>query len=160
MSKSIVSLLRQLGLVAAPAPCVLIVDDEAGAARYVRRVLSAKGYETVVASSGEAALDIAPRLERLDLLVTDVLMPGIGGDELAAQIRQRTPGVPVLYVTGNRSRLFGRRARLWYKAAVLAKPASPDALLEAVASLVSYQVRARLKDPSQPAIANAPAIWA
>src|SRR5262249_51413244 len=65
---------------------ILIVDDEEPLRRFVDRVLSGAGYSTAKASDGPDALEVGARLGTVDILVTDLVMPGITGDELARQM--------------------------------------------------------------------------
>lgn len=115
---------------------VLIVDDEPSVQRFVERVLSEAGYATTVASDGPEALEAASRMEELDLVVTDVMMPQMTGDELGRRLRAQRPSVKVLYLTGFSDRLFKEKVTLWADEAFLDKPCTVKGLLEAVALLL------------------------
>jgi len=115
---------------------VLVVDDESSILRYAEIVLRKAGYRPVLASSGAEALRLAATMERLDLLVTDLLMPEMNGDELARQLRQRDPDLKVLYQTGFSDRLFAEKAALWAGEAFVEKPYSTNALKQAVSLLL------------------------
>jgi signal transduction histidine kinase/ActR/RegA family two-component response regulator len=80
---------------------VLLVEDEPGVRAVAHKVLEACGYEVVTASSGEEALErcLGRGLEP-DLLITDVVMPGITGSQLVAHLRTHRDGLPVLYTSG------------------------------------------------------------
>jgi two-component system, cell cycle sensor histidine kinase and response regulator CckA len=80
---------------------VLLVEDEAGVRAVARQVLEACGYTVVTADNGEEALDrcLARGLEP-DLLITDVVMPGITGSQLVAHLRSHRHGLRVLYTSG------------------------------------------------------------
>ena len=89
------------GQVPACASCrVLVVDDDAAVRGITTTFLGELGHRTLEAADGAAALALLEAGERVDLLVTDVAMPGISGAELAAQVRARWPGMPVLLLTG------------------------------------------------------------
>ena len=118
---------------------VLIVDDEPSVQRFVERVLSEAGYATTVAGDGPEALEAASKIEELDILVTDVMMPQMTGDELARRLRALRPSVKVLYLTGFSDRLFKEKVTLWADEAFLDKPCSVKGLLEAVALLLFGQ---------------------
>ena len=114
---------------------VLVVDDEDLVRKFVERVLRESGYQTATASDGPEALEVAAKLETFDILVTDVMMPQMTGDELARRLRIATPGVKVLYLTGFSDRLFKEKVTLWADEAFLEKPCSVKGLLQAVSLL-------------------------
>ena len=115
---------------------VLVVDDEEPVRKFVARVLQDGGYEIVTAGDGLEAIEAASAMERLDVLVTDVMMPQMTGDELARRIRQNEPAVKVLYLTGFADKLFKEKATLWEDEAFLDKPCSVSGLRQAVSLLV------------------------
>lgn len=115
---------------------VLIVDDEPGIREFVDRALQHAGYRTAIACDGPEALAIAASQGAFDLLVTDLRMPQMMGDELARLMRLRDPALKVLYLTGYSDELFKERPTLWSDEAFLDKPQGVDALLEAVSLLL------------------------
>jgi len=115
---------------------VLVVDDEELVRKFVERVLREAGYTTATAADGPEALETAARLDTFDVLVTDVMMPQMTGDELARRIRVQTPGIKVLYLTGFSDRLFKEKVTLWADEAFLDKPCSVKGLLQAVSLLI------------------------
>ena len=116
---------------------VLIVDDEEPVRNFVDRVLRDAGYETAVASGGAEAIAIARTIGSFDVLVTDMMMPQMAGDELARRLRLHEPDVKVLYLTGYSDRLFKEKSSLWADEAFLDKPCTVKALQEAVSQLLS-----------------------
>lgn len=114
---------------------VLVVDDEEPVRKFVDRVLQKAGYETTVAADGPHAIEIAEKIQPLDILVTDLMMPLMSGDELARRLRQSQPALKVLYLTAYSDRLFKEKATLWQDEAFLEKPCSVKGLLEAVSLL-------------------------
>jgi len=120
-----------------PVPVrILVVDDEEPVRRFVDRVLQAAGYQTVVAGDGPAAIEAGRNLGHFDVLVTDLMMPEMQGNELARRLRQEKPALKVLYLTGFSDKLFKERATLWEDEAFLDKPCSVKALRQAVSLLV------------------------
>jgi CheY-like chemotaxis protein len=91
-------------------PTVLVVEDEESLRRLVRRVLEADGKRVLDAGDGREALTVLEREDgAIDLLITDVVMPGMNGPELVEQIGLRWPGLRVIYSSGYAdSRLAGR----------------------------------------------------
>ena len=81
---------------------VLLVDDEPLVREVVSQTLRDSGYDVLEASNGFDAMTIAANgsIPRIELLITDVVMPFMRGDELAGKIRQIYPDVKVIYVTG------------------------------------------------------------
>jgi CheY-like chemotaxis protein len=119
---------------------ILLVDDEPAVRELQRRALEAEGYVVTEAASaleGIAALD---QPTPIALLLADLDMPGLGGDEMVRQIRTKRPDLPVLYVTGHIDRLMDARP-LWEREAFLEKPFSLEGLREAVSLLLYGTVR-------------------
>jgi two-component system cell cycle sensor histidine kinase/response regulator CckA len=80
---------------------VLLVEDEESVRELVRVTLTARGYKVLEAENGECGLRIADDFkERIDILITDVVMPGMGGRELAKRLVSLRPGINVLYLSG------------------------------------------------------------
>lgn len=131
---------------AKPNVSVLIVDDEESIRKFVDRVLSGAGYRTTLAADGPEAIEIASKLDRLDVLVTDVMMPEMQGDELARRLRAASPSLKVLYLTGYSDRLFKDKITLWEDEAFLDKPCSVKGLLQAVSLLLF----GRFEPPKEP----------
>ena len=115
---------------------ILAVDDEPGVLALVRRCLDDERVTLFEASSGKDALAHFPKGPALDLLITDLRMPEMEGDELARQIRMLDPDLRVLYLTSHADRLFGVKPQLWAGEAYLDKPFTREGLREAVAQLL------------------------
>ena len=80
---------------------VLLVEDEESVRELVRVTLTSRGYKVLEAENGECGLRIADDFkERIDILITDVVMPGMGGRELAKRLVSLRPGINVLYLSG------------------------------------------------------------
>jgi CheY-like chemotaxis protein len=114
---------------------ILIVDDDPAVSDFVERVLTLAGYSTTVASNGPEALRLVHSHGPFDLLVTDVMMPMMRGDELARTVRRTQPDAKILFFTGYSERLFPDPAAP-HQEAVLDKPSTIDSLLEAVSLLL------------------------
>ena len=123
-----------------PPARILIVDDEPVVVEFARRVLQSAGYRTMTATSGDEALKLCTEQGIPDLLVTDMKMPRMEGDELATRLRQREPDLKVLYLTGFADLLFKNKELLWDGEAYLEKPCTIGGLLEAVSLLLSGQI--------------------
>ncbi|WP_157089238.1 ATP-binding protein, partial [Oceanibaculum pacificum] len=83
------------------AGTIMLVEDEDPVRLFSARALRNKGYKVIEARSGEAALDLfTGDLEPIDLLITDVVMPGIDGPTLIREVRERRPGIKVICISG------------------------------------------------------------
>ena len=90
---------------------VLLVEDDAMVRRHVEALLAALGYRTVVAENGAAALAVLGGGERIDLVFTDMVMPGgMSGRDLAAAARRMRPGIRILFTSGYTDELFAASA--------------------------------------------------
>ena len=126
---------------------ILVVDDEELVVKFVERALREAGYQTATAPDGPEALEAAAKLETFDMVVTDLMMPKMTGDELARRLRLLSPGVKVLYLTGFSDHLFRDRVKLFEGEAFLDKPCSPQGLLEAVSLLVFGHIENPVRPP-------------
>jgi len=118
----------------------LVVDDEEPVRRFVDRALREAGYKTVMAGSGAEAINAVTETGGFDILVTDLMMPEMNGDELARRLRSQEPSLKVLYLTGFSDKLFKEKATLWQDEAFLEKPCTLRGLIEAVSLLLTGRV--------------------
>jgi PAS domain S-box-containing protein len=127
---------------------ILIVEDEPALRRVARRVLVSAGYVVHEASGGEEALAVAGRLDRLDLLLTDVVMPGLRGSTLAERLRQARAGLRVLYVSGYTDDVAVERERTERGTTFLQKPFDAATLAGAVRAVLDAPAGDRSPPPS------------
>jgi signal transduction histidine kinase len=107
---------------------ILVVEDEDQVRAMTVEALRDLGYEVIAASGPQQALDDLNAIPNLNLLFTDVVMPGMSGRTLASQIRARRPAVKVLYTTGYAQNAVIRDAMLDHDVGFLAKPFTVDQL--------------------------------
>ena len=119
-------------------PLVLVVDDEEPIRQLERRILESGGYRVIEASRALEAFALLQKDLQVDLVIADLQMPDLGGEEMARRIRRARPDIKVLYVTGHIDELMDERSTLWEGEAFLDKPFTAKALLEAV-SLLLYK---------------------
>ena len=112
--------------------CVLFVDDEPSVRRIAGVALARAGHEPVLAASGLEALELLARGQEVDLLVTDVVMPGMNGIELAERVRSEHPEIGILFVSGYADRVLSSHDGDG-PVEVLDKPFTPAALADRVA---------------------------
>jgi PAS domain S-box-containing protein len=116
---------------------VLVVEDDARVRDVTVRALRANGYQVVVAGGGREALALdADALDRLELVVTDVVMPGLDGRTMADELRRRRPGLRVLYVSGYTEDAVIARGVLSSGVEFLAKPFTPAQLVARVRAVL------------------------
>ncbi|MCP3959831.1 MAG: response regulator [bacterium] len=102
---------------------ILLVEDDAGVRRLVGEVLEQEGYQVVAAENAAAALELVASLpEDVEFLVTDVVMPGMSGPELAERLRQGIPDLPVLFISGYTDSLVVRHGLADAEHVMLQKP--------------------------------------
>ena len=112
---------------------ILVAEDEDAVRRLVRRILEARGYNVLTARDGTEATRLAEaHAGSIGLLLTDVIMPGLGGVELGARIQRLSPGIRLLYMSGYVAEYIDRRGVLTEGTNVLEKPFTGTALARAV----------------------------
>ncbi|MCC6751132.1 MAG: PAS domain S-box protein [Deltaproteobacteria bacterium] len=114
---------------------VLVVEDNALIRRLAERILGGAGYAVLSAASGtEALARLTEHARPVELLLCDVVMPGLSGPEVAEQVLARYPEVPVLFMSGYADDVLHRHGVALENAPLLNKPFTPAELLEAVAA--------------------------
>ncbi len=108
---------------------VLVVEDEASIRKLIVETLRPLGYNVLDASCGEEALQISDTTEgAIDLLLTDVIMPGMSGKELSAVVKEKRPGIKVLYMSGYTDESIAQRGILDPGITFIQKPLTPGKL--------------------------------
>jgi PAS domain S-box-containing protein len=115
---------------------VLLAEDEPQVRRLIQTVLELAGYTVLLAEDGQQALLLAARTERLDLLLSDVRMPQLGGVQLARRLRARWPDLPVLLMSGYPDIEAVNAEESGMGDALLAKPIGTTELLARVRSAI------------------------
>ncbi len=111
---------------------ILVVDDDVTARAAMRRLLEHQGYSVIVAEDGVDALRLLERTHvPVDMLVSDIQMPGMNGDQLAERVRESWPELPVIFVSGE-IRNAGLADKAGGRTRFVLKPFLPVELLEAV----------------------------
>jgi CheY-like chemotaxis protein len=128
---------------------VLVVDDEAGIRDLVRKALEAHGYRVLSAAHGAEALSIVGAYKApIHLLITDIIMPGIGGRELATRLSEGRSGLPVLFLSGYPDASHLDTPILRCGQAFLRKPFTPATLTRKVRELLN-QASGRFQENRQ-----------
>ena len=125
----------------ASEPLILVVDDDPVVLRVVSRLLTADGYRVLTAPDGQAAWGLlqGPPPAAIDLLLTDVRMPHMGGPELGRHLSMSRPEIPVLYMTGFTVEVEWELPEDIRSTRLILKPFQGAALLALVAKWLSRQ---------------------
>jgi PAS domain S-box-containing protein len=116
--------------------CILLVDDEPLVRAFAALTLLDRGHTVIEADSGGAALDLVEGRESdLDILVTDVVMPGLSGTATARQLRSRNPRLSVLYISGNTAEHVDELGASKNGMSFLSKPFVADDLIREVEAI-------------------------
>jgi signal transduction histidine kinase/CheY-like chemotaxis protein len=134
---------------------ILVVEDDPAVRLLVEDILNSSGYRVLVAEDGPGALQIAQSHSgEIDLLLTDVVLPKMGGREVAASLTRVRPGIKVLFMSGYTGLSATQHGTLDSDVNFLPKPFSPDALCEKVRAVLTARmpVRRILIADDEPAI--------
>ncbi len=116
---------------------ILLVEDEETVRRLVRRTLERYGYRVLEAHHGRAAIELHAReAGRIDMLLTDVKMPEMGGPEAAAEIRRHAPSLPVLFMSGYAEEAVRDDGVLLPESHFISKPFSPQRLVSTIREIL------------------------
>lgn len=121
---------------------VLVVEDEDGVRRLLRHVLEIRGYKVLEACDGEEALRVYQGTTPVDLVLTDMIMPRMGGRELAGRLFGMDPDVKIIFMSGYTDDVLVRTGELGRGMSFLQKPLRPESL--------AGKVREALDSPSRP----------
>lgn len=111
---------------------VLVVEDDEAVRALARRTLEGKGYSVMEAADGEEALRIANGHAGIDVIVTDLSMPRLRGEDLAARIRETKPDAGIVVMSGFSHMSLVREGRIMEHGHFLEKPFTPSALVDVV----------------------------
>ena len=127
---------------------ILLVEDDAPVRLYVKRLLLAHGYKVIEAGNAAEALQVLDTSQHIDLLFTDVVMPGgLSGKELADRAAGIRPGLPVLFTSGYSESEIIHEGRLEDGVELLAKPYRKAELLQKVERVMQRRVHDRALRP-------------
>jgi PAS domain S-box-containing protein len=138
-ARAVPALAASAKVISLPGPKrILVVDDNAEIRETVSVQLTSLGYKVAVAADANAALEILSRAGDIDLLFTDVVMPGgMNGSQLAVEARRLRPGIKVLFTSGYFEVALVRDGTLDANAQVLAKPYRKHQLAQSVSEALS-----------------------
>jgi len=118
---------------------VLLVEDAPMIRRLAREIMLRAGYTVIEASDADEAMRLAAKYDRIDMLLTDLIMPGPSGVDLADQLRAVRPDIRVLFMSGYTDNAIVRNGMLGESASFLQKPFTPAELLRKVRHVIDAQ---------------------
>jgi CheY-like chemotaxis protein len=127
------------GLKRGSGETILVVEDDPNVRAYVIEALSDIGYRVVEASDAEAALTVFASNTEIQLMLTDVVMPGMNGRVLAEMVKQSHPAVKTLFMTGYSRNAIVHQGRLDPGVSLIQKPFSQASLAARIRSLLDAQ---------------------
>ncbi len=116
---------------------ILIVEDDAEVRKLLQRGLAAYGYRMKVAKEGAEAIQLCQTDDSVDLIITDVVMPGMSGRQLMERIHSLRPNLPVLYMSGYTSEAVIRHGILEKEMPFIQKPFTQDDLLKTIRTILN-----------------------
>jgi two-component system cell cycle sensor histidine kinase/response regulator CckA len=120
------------------AATILVLEDDRALRLLCKAILEQAGYKVLAAEdAGEAAAHATK--ESIDLLLADILLPGLSGPEFARELRGKNPGVKILFVTGSEEPVVLQTLDLVEKQRFLHKPYNPESILAAVRETLEEQ---------------------
>ena len=111
---------------------ILLAEDDTLVRELVVQTLEPLGYRILATANGSQAIEVSQRQEKIDLLLTDIVMPKLSGSDLAKRIQSERPNLPVLYMSGNSGDALIRYGVAAKDVTVLRKPFTPNALAQEV----------------------------
>jgi CheY-like chemotaxis protein len=119
-------------------PTVLVVDDEEDLRDIMRRMLERRGFRTLIAGDSQEAIAVCrDHPGEIDLLVTDLGLPGVSGGELSQSARELRPGMRVVYISGLPKDIAVAEGQIEQDAVLVKKPFSTELLIEALRSVLA-----------------------
>ena len=116
----------------------LVVDDEAAVRRVLERFLARRGFDVLAAAEGRAAIDLfRNHFESIDLVILDLAMPGMDGEEVLVQLRRMSRDIPVVICTGSRRSEAEARVGSLDGLGFVRKPFKPGELYDAIDAVLA-----------------------
>ena len=129
---------------------VLIVDDEPDVLRFLQSILAKEGYEVTAARNADSAIKAFESFSRHpDLLLVDVVMPGMSGPMLVDRLRQTAPNLKILFMSGYDERHVVQRYVVDKGFHLIAKPFTAKSLRLAIDEAISNSASARPREPAR-----------
>lgn len=128
------------------AELIVLAEDEEPVRELIRAILKQHGYQIIAARDGITALEIIRQTQKVDLLVTDMVMPRMGGRELAEKAKELCPELPVLYVSGYAAESLPVLTDPGREVAFLQKPFTPGEIVAKVQEVL----RKKMAEPRTP----------
>ncbi len=129
---------------------ILLVEDESSLRQFAEHVLERAGFKVLTAKSGEQALEVFARhAAKIHLLLTDLVMPGINGHDLAELLQQREPGLNVVYMTGYTQEAIVLKGVNDLRFNLIEKPFTPSALIKKIGDALGFPSAELIRQPGE-----------
>ncbi len=122
-----------------PGATVLLVEDEPGVREVAARILRLGGLRILEASNGTDALEVVNRHGPPDIVLSDVVMPKMGGPELARRLKARWPALPVLFMSGYSTAELRQRGSIGTEIVTISKPFASSELVRSVMQALAQE---------------------
>ena len=129
---------KQPKAVPAGREVVCLVEDNASVMELTKEILTRQGYRLLTASNGDRAIELVKHESAIDLLLTDIIMPGMNGTELYTEMSKRFPGLKVLYMSGYSDDIIAQQGALSVNIAFIPKPFTADELAITVREVLDH----------------------
>ena len=128
----------EMAVTPGPSPTILLVEDEEGVRAVLHELLTGLGFSVLQAANGAEAVDLARGHDGvIDLVITDMVMPVMSGQELARNLAELRPGVRILYMSAFASNMYSPSALANALADYISKPFDLDTFVSKVRELLS-----------------------
>jgi CheY-like chemotaxis protein len=122
-----------------------VVDDEDSVRSVVMRTLQTEGYEVLGARDGKEALTELDEIGgAVNLVLTDIVMPGMSGRQLAAELARKYQDLPIIWMSGHTREAELQKGEIGKDEPFLHKPVAPELLLQTIATVIGKARRSRL----------------
>jgi len=116
---------------------ILLVEDEDMVRELTVRILEEKGYQVLESSRGEIAMEVSKKYKSpIDLMITDIVMPGMGGKKLVQKIKKHRPQLKILYISGYTDEIISQHGVLEEGTHFLQKPFLPQSFLTKIREIL------------------------
>jgi len=128
---------KEAGPISSGTETVLLVEDDENVRNVIKALLEEYGYSVIEAIDGKHALELfRENRDRIQLVITDIIMPGLSGKDLHNELMKITPGIKVIFVSGYPADVLAKKGIIDSDVNFISKPAKPEILLQMVRKIL------------------------